>query len=383
MTLYDRIFALANKMAKTLSKGENPNELEEFDLFSTKAKRQIQENLSEETIQANLEALSNIAIEEDWEKVALKLKHQKKSNRSTIYKVAAVAILLFSITYFSYYHTNKTEFSEITQTTIIPGTDKALLTLGDGSRVELSTGTSFKNEVVHSNGERLEYQRANSNLYGVFNYLTVPRGGHYQIALADGTLVWLNADTKLKYPVSFKSGESRMVELLYGEAYFDVSPSTKHNGDTFKVISKGQEVAVVGTEFNIKAYNDEQYIYTTLVEGHIQIAVDEKLEWLYPSEQTIVNKNTKQITKAKVDVALDIAWVRGYFNFKNKPLKDIMIVLSRWYDIEISFKSPALENVKFSGLLSKQQNIKAILNGFKTTKAINAYEIKNKTIIIK
>ena len=383
MTLYDRIFALANKMAKNLSKGENPNELEESDLFSAEAKKRMQENLSEETIQANIETLNSIAIEKDWDKVALKLQHQKKSNRSTIYKVAAVAILLFSITYFSYYHTNKTEFSEITETTIIPGTDKALLTLGDGSHVILDTGTNFKNDIVHSNGERLEYQRANTNLYGVFNYLAVPRGGHFQVALADGTLVWLNADTKLKYPVSFKSGEPRIVELLYGEAYFDVSPSTKHNGDTFKVISQGQKLAVVGTEFNIKAYNDELYIYTTLVEGHIQIALDEKLEQLYPSEQTIVNRKTKQLTKTKVDVALDIAWVRGYFNFKNKPLKDIMIVLSRWYDVEILFKSPALENVKFSGLLSKQQNLKDILKGFQNTNAINAYEISNNTITIK
>jgi ferric-dicitrate binding protein FerR (iron transport regulator) len=183
--------------------------------------------------------------------------------------------------------------------------------------------------------------------------------------------------------VAFKSGESRLVELLYGEAYFDVSPSSNHEGETFKVLTKGQEVEVLGTEFNIKAYNDEQYIYTTLVEGQVNVLVDGTLEQLYPSEQTVIHINTKEVTKSIVNVDYHIAWVQGYFNFKDTSLKDIMMVMSRWYDVDITFESRSLENVKFSGLLSKKQNIEDILNGIQNTKFINAYGIKNKTITIK
>src|SRR5690606_10050143 len=117
-----------------------------------------------------------------------------------------------------------------------------------------------------------EYTNVNAQLHTVFNYLVVPRGGQYQIKLADGTEIWLNADTKIKYPIAFQPGETRTVELLYGEAYLLVSPSSKHQGDAFKIITNEQEVRVIGTAFNLTAYSDEEKIYTTLVEGKVHIA---------------------------------------------------------------------------------------------------------------
>tara|TARA_R110002096_G_scaffold265300_2_gene458790 strand:- start:15880 stop:17034 length:1155 start_codon:yes stop_codon:yes gene_type:complete len=384
MKSYDNIFELSKKISKALSKGEKPVDLQKFKLFSDKTKERIFKELSKETIDAEIAKLKKVDVEKGWENMLPKLKPQKKLSISSFYKVAAVVFLFISIAYVTFYNTRQTEHLKSVGSQIIAGTDKAILTLEDGSKVALQKDVPFENELVKSNGEQLEYQNVQNHSYTAFNYLAVPRGGKYQLVLSDGTKVWLNADTKLKYPAVFKKGETRKVELMYGEAYFDVSPSTKHQGVGFNVICKGQEVEVVGTEFNIKAYSDEHHIYTTLVEGKVGLTLENgEKEFLNPSEQTVLNLQTKYLTKSKVDVDYDVAWVRGYFNFKDKPLNDIMKVLSRWYDVEIFFESPELEKVKFSGLLNRKQNIGDILKGIQNTKFINAYGIKNKTITIK
>lgn len=390
MTIFDSIFELAKKTAKALSKGERPTDIETSDLFSDKAKVHIVQQLSEEEIKENLDLLNEIDKREGWEKVIQQMasheqpKPQRKLRILSLYKVAAVLVLFMSIAYITFYNFKQTEHIESTGPQIVTGTDKAVLTLEDGSHVALKKGVPFINELAKSNGERLEYKKVQDHAHLAFNYLTIPRGGKYQLALSDGTEVWLNADTKLKYPVAFKDGETRKIELLYGEAYFDVSPSTKHQGTRFKVVCKGQEIEVLGTAFNVKAYGDEDYIYTTLVEGKVGLTLENgKRDFLRPNEQTVLNQQTGDLTKSEVDVDYDIAWVRGYFNFRDKSLKDIMQVLSRWYDVEIFFESPNLEKVKFSGLLNRKQNIGDILKGIQNTKFINAYEIKNKTITIK
>tara|TARA_R110002049_G_scaffold253753_1_gene429159 strand:- start:817 stop:1986 length:1170 start_codon:yes stop_codon:yes gene_type:complete len=389
MTIFDNIYKLSKKLSKALQNNKGFQDLEDSNLFSDDAKKYIKQHLSEAEIKENLELLNKIDKETGWEHVQRGISPQRKINRpkylftSSFYKVAAAILILISITYITFNNRTHTPLLKVEQVEITAGTDKAILTLEDGFEVVLEKGKPYDSKVVHSNGEQLDYSKTKDNSKIAFNYLTIPRGGQYQIILSDSTMVWLNADTKLKYPVAFRKGEPRTIELIYGEAYFDVSPSTKHQGDIFKVFSKNQEVEVVGTEFNIKSYNDEQHIYTTLVEGKVNLVVEDKKQQLSPGEQTMLNRYTNHIIKRKVNIDYDIAWVRGYFNFKDKSLKEIMTVLSRWYDVDISFESQDLEKVKFSGLLNRKQNIEAILNGIKNTKFINAYEIKNKTITIK
>ncbi|MCK7591274.1 FecR family protein [Subsaxibacter sp. CAU 1640] len=389
MTLFDKIYELTKKLSKALLKDMGFRDLDESDLFSEDAKNHIKQHLSEAEIKEHLELLNQIDKEKGWKQVENGISHYGKSkpkNRLSIspfYKIAAVVVLLISLSYITFNgHTNDSLLDQ-KQFNITVGTDKAILTLENGINVVLEKGKSYQSGIVQGNGERLEYSKTKGNYKTAFNYLTIPRGGQYQIILSDSTIVWLNADTKLKYPVNFVEGEPRNVELVYGEAYFEVSPSTKHQGSVFKVVTKMQEVEVIGTEFNIMAYNDEEHIYTTLVEGHVNVVVDNKKQQLRPGEQSILSTNSKDITKKQVNVDYDIAWIRGYFNFKEKPLKDIMKVLSRWYDVDISFAAHDLEKIKFSGLLNRKQNIEDILNGIKSTKFINAYEIKNKTITIK
>ena len=140
---------------------------------------------------------------------------------------------------------------------------------------------------------------------------------------------------------------------------------------------------MLGTEFNVKAYKDEVYIYTTLVEGKVAVNFDSKTQDLLPSEQSNYNPITKDLVITEVDVYNEISWKDGVFSFERKPLKEIMKVLSRWYDMEVVFENKSLEDVRFFGVLGKDQKIEEILETIKKFNIIEEYEIKAKTIILK
>ena len=273
-----------------------------------------------------------------------------------------------------------TEYSE-KQLVIKNGTDKAVLTLEDGSEVFLEKGNNYTSANATSNGEKLLYNTSKEITKKIkYNYLTVPRGGQHFIQLNDGTKVWLNSESQLKYPIAFIEGKTRKVELIYGEAYFDVSSSTLHKGSKFRVVNKNQEVEVLGTEFNIKAYKDEDKIYTTLIEGKVAInnATSEKL--LQPNQQSVIQVDKKEINIISVNTKDVISWKNGVFSFKEKTLKDIMITLSRWYNVNIVFENKELETKKFNGVLNKKMSIEKILSIIKQSNTnlkytIGAYDI--------
>ena len=235
------------------------------------------------------------------------------------------------------------------------GTDKAILTLEDGSSIDLEKGKTIQTKNIKSNGEELVYDSSNkTNAEIAYNYLTIPRGGQFHIKLADGTLVWLNSESQLKYPVAFAEGKTRTVELVYGEAYFEVSPSTEHKGATFIVYNSSQEVEVLGTIFNIKAYRDETNIYTTLVEGKVNISTATTNQVLAPHQQSNLDLNNNSIKISPANINHEISWIKGLFSFKGKSLEEIAKVLGRWYDVEFKFLNPELKNVKFNGVLKKK-----------------------------
>jgi ferric-dicitrate binding protein FerR (iron transport regulator) len=314
-----------------------------------------------------------------------KITSLKKKVQFWKYAAAAIFIGLISTTYVFRNNITNTPL-EVTPTivnAIVPGTDKATLTLEDGSVVVLEKGAAFKTKNANSNGEEIVYQSAKSNASAIkYNYLTIPRGGQYFVKLSDGTQVWLNSESQLKYPVNFIEGETRKVELVYGEAYFDVSPSTNHKGVKFKVINSAQEVEVLGTEFNIKAYKDEASIYTTLVEGKVVVGNGIFKQNLIPNQQSIVDTLKDTLSVIKVDVKGEISWKDGVFSFVDKPLIDIMKVISRWYDVDIIFENKELESLEFMGALNKNQSIEEILSIMKSY-SINNFEIKDKTITLK
>ena len=342
-----------------------------------------------------IDSYSEIDTEKAWE--ILEAKYQGKNKKPVFfiskkpwikYAAAATVISFLAITFF-FKHKIFNKSDEIPAVIAKndvkngrPGTDKATLTLADGSKIALEKGTPVQTQNANSNGEELIYESSKNTSRLVYNYLTIPRGGQFVIKLSDGTKVWLNSASQLKFPVAFIEGEPRDVELVYGEAYFEVSPSTAHKGAHFQVYNKKQKVEVVGTEFNIKAYNDESNIYTTLVNGKVNVETGNKKLRLVPNQQLNLDLKNNTSTIKTVDTYNEISWKDGVFSFKGKPLKEIMKVISRWYDVDVVFVNKNLETVQFKGSLDKKQSLQEILSIMKST-TIESYEIKEKTLIIK
>lgn len=302
-------------------------------------------------------------------------------------KYAAAIYLILAATYFYTESLSKPAVKDqVVKTNTSIGTDKATLTLSNGSSINLEKGKSFMNAFVKSNGEQLVYNNKSSsnkeNITVKYNYLTIPRGGQFFICLDDGTKVWLNSSSKIKYPVKFITGQTRTVELIYGEAYFEVAKSTKHNGDGFTLKTNEQNITVLGTEFNVKAYPDENEILTTLVEGSISVNSTADKKILKPGQQSKLSQTANGFEIYPVQVQDEIAWRNGIFSFANKPLKDIMKVLSRWYDLDINIANKDIENIKFTGVLSKQMFINEVLDEIKRTNNME-YNLKNKDLTIK
>ncbi|MGJ8733621.1 MAG: FecR family protein [Cellulophaga sp.] len=333
--------------------------------------------------------------EDAWNSIVTKLNNtekftvgSKKENRLHSFIKYAVAASIIFVAGFLYINKTK-EVKEdlkdspaiVVQEPILPGTDKAILTLANGTSVALEKGENYKKDNLNSNGEELVYSPSSSKEIA-FNYLTVPRGGQFFVQLADGTKVWLNSDSKLKYPENFTEGKVREVELVYGEAYFDVSPSTDHKGARFKVLSKYQDIEVLGTEFNVKAYTDEDKIYTTLVEGKVSLEKENVKSFLAPGQQAVTKQGIGEVTVQYIDVAAEISWKKGLFTFKRESLKQIMKTLSRWYNVDVVFLNKDLENIEFKGVFNKKQTIEEVLTLIQNTNFINQYKIDGQTVLI-
>jgi ferric-dicitrate binding protein FerR (iron transport regulator) len=327
----------------------------------------------------------DIDVAKGWSAIENKLFVPVKRKMYWYYAVAASIVLLISIGFiFNTFKDKQLHEAKIAEHNIEIGTDKATLTLEDGSDIALKKGETYSTKNLKSNGEQLIYNTTQNveKPKIAYNYLTIPRGGQYYIKLSDGTQVWLNADSKLKYPVSFVEGETRQVELVYGEAYFDVSPSTAHHGSTFKVNTLNQNIEVMGTEFNIKAYKDDPAIYTTLVEGKVSVSNnDTARKDLKPGEQSIFNLQNNAIKVVNADITTHTAWKNGLFMFDKEPLQEIMKTLSRWYDVTIEFKNLEKQNILFSGILKRSNGINDLLDSFKKTKEVT-FEFEPKKIII-
>ena len=304
--------------------------------------------------------------------------------KRSIFKYVAAASLITFIAFGTIYKLqyNKNAGTIATNTTIQIGSDKAALTLEDGSNIVLDKETTYESAKLKSNGKSLVYRKSkNLNNELIYNYLTIPKGGQFFVELSDGTKVWLNSDSKLKYPVSFIKGNPREIELVYGEAYFEVSKSIKHNGDAFILKTNEQSINVLGTMFNVKAYRDENEIITTLIEGSVRVSNHINKSVLKPGQQSKLSQAKNDFEISTVEIEEFVSWRKGEFSFTNKPLKEIMRVLSRWYDVDIFIKNEEMKGVGFTGVISKQQSLEYILEIIQKTNNMS-YKIKNKYIII-
>ncbi len=316
----------------------------------------------------------------------------KRKKKTKFYYYAAASVVLISTILYTYNTLNEKQLKDnkllaSEQKTLEKKPTKVLLTLEDGSVVELGNGNKYSSENVKSHGDTLVYKKnytaaKNTSEEIKYNEVTIPRGGQFALTLSDSTRVWLNSDSKIKYPVTFPKGSPRVVELVYGEAYFAVTSSKNNQGASFQVKNQNQNITVLGTEFNVKAYNDESVIKTTLVEGKVTVKTASKQELLTPNQQLTLNKNTLSTKINTVKVYDAIAWRDGVFSFNNHTLEEIMTVLARWYDVEIIFKNNELRKTKFTGVLRREKSISEIVSIIKESNTLN-YDIKNRTLYIK
>jgi ferric-dicitrate binding protein FerR (iron transport regulator) len=373
-------------IVKFLAKEANLEELRQLELW---IRNPINEHLFTEYFKANYyanTALKTYNLECAKKNILQQINRRKaKSNYIFKYAIAATLALILTTTYlFSDNLFNTTAKDAFSQRKLYKEQtkNKAVLTLENGSQVALENGNSIQTQNATSNGKVLVYQNKAKQVELVYNQLTIPRGGQYVVELSDGTKVWLNSESQLKYPVNFIKGQSRQVELAYGEAYFDVSPSSKHKGAKFKVFNQFQEIDVLGTEFNIKAYKGESNVYTTLVEGKISVSIDNRNLGLKPNQQLDLDINNNTSAIKTVDVYNEVSWKDGVFSFENKTLEEVMKVFSRWYDIEIVFKNNSIKNEEFVGILRKNKRLETILKTFKNYGVIKNYEIEDEKVVL-
>lgn len=272
---------------------------------------------------------------------------------------------------------------------IRPGEQKATLVLSDGAIVDLQseeTKTTLKQgkTVITNQNSSLTYvaeelapleEEAIASLPLLYNELITPRGGSYTVTLPDGTDVWLNAATTLKYPVAF-TDSTRQV-FLEGEALFDVA----HNGKPFIVSSGETDVRVLGTTFNVNAYPEEMDYITTLVEGSVRLSTSYAEKILVPGEQALIAKTDGLIITKNVNTALYTSWIAGKIEFTNDDLDGVMRRLSRWYDFDYSFENEQAKNFHFSARIDNTQKISDILKMMEMTTQVK-FDLNGKTIVI-
>ncbi len=309
-------------------------------------------------------------------------------------KYAAIFIIVLATSATMYYLTldEKMSIEGMGTEEIVIGSPKAMLVLGDGSKHRLSVN---ENTVIQELGGRkikklnttINYQDS-SIIHGkeeiVYNHMITPRGGgDYSVILSDGSKIFANSLSNIKYPVKF-IGDKRIVEVLEGEAFFEVAENQEKS---FIVKTNGAELEVLGTSFNVSCYKDARESIFTLETGSLQITnLSDKNEVivLKPNQQArIDNKNPDKIEISEVDASIYSAWKKGRFVFKDERLDVIMQTLSRWYNIEVFYEYESLKSLRFGGSLYKYSELNSLLNFIELTEKVKIEMDKNYILITK
>lgn len=307
--------------------------------------------------------------------------HQVHFLRRRPFRYAAAALLLLSAgTYF--WAVNKgTDQPPVTAGTVIePGREGAVLTLADGSRVVLDSlgngvvANQSGVQVVLQNGQ-LAYDGSSREI--AFNTITTPKGRQFRLQLPDGSKVWLNAASAIKYPTVF-AGKERLVELE-GEAYFEVA---KNAAMPFKVAARDATIEVLGTSFNINAYRNESLIRTTLLDGAVRLNAYRQSQTLKPGQQVVAKPAQEQLELVNnADLDKVMAWKNGLFNFEDASLEEVMRQLERWYDIEVTY-AKGIPPIRFGGEINRQNTLQDVLQILEKSNVHFRFEESRKLVVI-
>ncbi len=263
-----------------------------------------------------------------------------------------------------------------------PGGNKAVLILADGSSIVLdsahngSLAQQGNTKILKLDAGQLSY-KTGATVTGqvLYNTIATPRGGQYQVTLADGTEVWLNAASSLRFPTAF-TGNERVVELT-GEAYFEVA---KNAALPFRVKVNNMDVQVLGTHFNIMAYSNEQSVKTTLLEGRVKVTGNGTTQGLIPGQQAVRDNSTGSLKVKEVNTDLAVAWKNGLFRFRETNIKEVMRQVERWYDVDVEYKTPGTEQ-DYTGIVPRSQNVSALLQLLELTGTVH-FKVEGKKITV-
>lgn len=391
---YNQISELIYKVKLNKASDIECSQLEEWTFHSDENKRIYDELISlstEDIIQEN----QSIELDEGWTELNKKMYPKKKSKVKYLNILRYAAVLLLPISLAAYLFVNH-GYNANEQLSVVnkikPGDYKAVLYTSTGHvyNLEKQTEDNFiESEGVHitDSGKVLDYSSA-EDLKTLetaqesisYNKVETPRGGEYNVILADGTKVMLNADTKFKYPIKFV-GDRREVYLLSGEAYFDVSHDASK---PFIIHTADMQTKVLGTSFNIRAYETEDEIYTTLVEGKVEIsnAKDEMVKTiLLPNQQAVFNSANAGLSTKDVNVNHYISWKDGRFVFYKKPLGAILEDISRWYDVKLFYQNGDVQDMLFTGNMDKYKDIETVLRMLEKTNKVK-FNIKDNAVLV-
>lgn len=305
------------------------------------------------------------------------------------YKVAAAACVVLVGGYL-YFSTLKTKYVDkptaIALNTARPGNDDAILTLADGKKIQINTASDgviavdAGATIRKTSAGEIVYD-ASGNVQGgnAQNTIETPKGRQFKLQLPDGTMVWLNAESSIKYPVSFSSAKERLVSIT-GEAYFEVSHDKEK---PFRVKSALQTVEVLGTHFNINSYPDEGKTVTSLEEGSVKVLAGRSHATIRPGQQSIYLAG-KPLSVKPADLRIALAWKSGKFKYRDATMPEIMRQIERWYDIEVKYRG-AIPTDLYTGTISRDADLEQVLQIFKITQV--QFELvqssKGRTLFIK
>lgn len=265
---------------------------------------------------------------------------------------------------------------------IRPGSNKAILTVATGDEIILDQ--IGRGKIVERGGVRVAKINEGQVVFTVIpkndikpllSTISTPKGGQYEVVLPDGTKVWLNSASSIQFPTAF-TGKERNVSLQ-GEAYFEV---TKNKAMPFKVKTALQEIEVLGTHFNIMAYDNENSIQTTLLEGSVRVSGKAESAILKPGQQAKLNKSSSRISVQEVSTKTVIAWKNGIFMFEHEDMRSILNKVSRWYDVDVIYKNTSSDH-RYSGSISRFEDVTEILKTMEMTGTVR-FEIKGRRIYV-